>query len=175
MVESKGKVILALGLFTPKVEGKTIERGMTGVVDAARANFPVKSDMIITIQSLSHFEDDFKWLSDDLPEKYAKGKFRGIASGFFVQEALEGGHGITDIHYDLTGVQNTKDPTHAGSELRSLIAHIKTFHPRRINIHFGTNRGLTTLGKDAASFQGSTLPEWLQEHFPKSMWAEKKD
>ena len=83
---------------------------MAGVVAAARANVPVKSDRIITIRSLSDFEEGFKWLSDDLPEKHFNGKFRGIASGFFVQEALEGGHGITDIHYDLTGVQNMKDP-----------------------------------------------------------------
>jgi hypothetical protein len=173
ILSTKGKVILALGLFSPIIEGKTIERGMAGIVAAARANFLDKSDRIITIRSLSDFENDFKWLSDDLLENYGHGKFRGIASGFFVQEALEGGYGITDIHYDLTGVQNTKDSTHAGLELRSLIAHARAFHPRKVNIHFGTDRGSTTIGKDAISFEGLPFPSWLREHFPKSMCDEK--
>ena len=164
----KKRVILALGLFSPKVKDRRIERGMAGVVAAARANFPDTSDRIITIQSLSDFEADFKWLSYDLPEKYAYGKFRGIASGFFVQEALKGRHGITDIHYDLTGVSDIKDQTHAGSELRSLVAHIRAFHPRKVNIHFGSDRGLTTMKKDGTTFEGLPLPSWLREHLPRS-------
>lgn len=160
------RVILALGLFAPKIGNKTLTRGIDGVVAAARANFPNIDDEITTIRSLSNFDSDFKWLSDDLPEEFSLGKFRGIASGYFVQEALEGEHGITDIHYDLTGVDNAKNPTHAGSELRSLIAHLKTVHPRKVNIHFASEKGLLTIEKNATRYTGVALPLWLQKHLP---------
>jgi hypothetical protein len=158
------RIILALGLFAPKIGDKSVTRGIDGVVAAARANFPDSCDEIITIRSLSDFEKGFKWLSDDLPEEFAQGKFRGIASGYYVQEALEGEHGVTDIHYDLTGVDNAKNPTHAGSELRSLIAHLKTVHPRKVNIHFASEKCLSTIEKNATRCVGAPLPLWLQKH-----------
>src|SRR5262245_10287213 len=115
--------VLALGLFHPLVNGAIIDRGMEGVVAAARASFPNPEVEIATIRSLTDFDADFALLSDEASESFAAGKFRGIGSGYFVQEALEGAHGITDIHYDLTGVDNVVAQTHAGSELRSLVAH----------------------------------------------------
>jgi hypothetical protein len=152
-------------MFRVSVGNAVIDRGMEGIVAAARASFPDPSVEIVTIRSLTNFEKDFASLSDDLSETYADGKFRGIASGYFVQEALEGGHGITDIHYDLTGVDHVVAQTHAGSELRSLIAHIRTYCPRKVNIHFHSERGLSSLCKDSVTFEGAVLPSWLAGRF----------
>ena len=161
--------ILALGLFAPKLNASAKPRGMAGVAASARASFPNEGDEIVTIRSLSRFERDFRSLTEELTEEQKAGRFRGIASGYFVQEALEGGHGITDIHFDLTGVESAREPSHAGSELRSLIAHIRSFHPRKVTIHFKTSAGLTTIARQATRFGGAPLPGWLADHFPGSM------
>jgi hypothetical protein len=157
--------VLALGLFRPVVNGIVQERGMDGVIAAARGSFPDQSIEIVSIRSLTSFDRDFAALSDDLSESHAGGKFRGVASGYFVQEALEGGHGVTDIHYDLTGVDDVIAQTHAGSELRSLVAHILAFHPRQVAIHFRTHDGLASLGPNAVRFDGAALPPWLRNRF----------
>ncbi len=157
--------VLALGLFRPTICDLVVDRGMEGVIAAARASFPEPEVRIVTIQSLTNFAEDFALLGDEFTQTHAGGKFRGIASGYFVQEALEGGHGITDIHYDLTGVSSVLLQTHAGSELRSLIAHIRAFHPRQVDIHFRTEGGLATIRHDAREFEGATLPGWLGERF----------
>jgi hypothetical protein len=157
--------VLALGLFQPVVADRVVDRGMKGVIRAARASFPEPEVEIVTIHSLTDFDEDFALLSDEFTQTHAGGKFRGIASGYFVQEALEGGHGITDIHYDLTGVTGVLLPTHAGSELRSLIAHIRAFHPRQVDIHFRTEGGMATMRRDATELEGATLPGWLAERF----------
>ncbi len=124
----------------------------------ARRSFPNNEDRIITIRDLTDFNEQFESLGSGLED----GKFRGIASGFYVQEALEGSHGITDIHYDLTGIDSVTIQSHAGSELRSLIAHIGAFSPRRVNIHFRTESGLSTIRKDSEHIEGARLPEWIQ-------------
>ena len=116
--------VLALGLFRPLIEDPVVDRGMEGVIAAARASFPDPTVENVTIRSRTNFDEDFAQLSDEFAQTYAGGKFRGIASGYFVQEALEGRHGIMDIHYDLKGVNSVVIETHAGSELRSLTAHI---------------------------------------------------
>jgi hypothetical protein len=164
--------VLALGLFHPTVNGLVVHRGMEGVVAAARASFPDPAVEIVTIRSLTNFDADFASLSDEASESFAGGKFRGIASGYFVQEALEGAHGITDIHYDLTGVDCVIAQTHAGSELRSLVAHIRTVHPRSVTIHVRTSGSLATLEMDAVRFGGAALPSWLAERFADSLSTE---
>ena len=164
--------VLALGLFHPTVNGVVVHRGMEGVVAAARASFPDRTVEIVTIRSLTNFDADFASLSDEASESFAGGKFRGIASGYFVQEALEGAHGITDIHYDLIGVDSVVAQTNAGSELRSLIAHIRAFHPRRVAIHFRTGGGLATLELDAVRFADAALPSWLAGRFADSLSTE---
>src|SRR6476620_8167405 len=138
--------ILALGLFRPQIGDRVVDRGMEGVIAAARASFPDPAVEIVTIRSLTNFDEDFALLSDDFTQTHAGGKFRGIASGYFVQEALEGEHDITDIHYDLAGLDNVLLQTHAGSELRSLIAHIRAFHPRKVDIHFPAGDGVAIIG-----------------------------
>jgi hypothetical protein len=153
--------VLALGLFHPTVNGAVVHRGMEGVAAAARASFPDPAVEIVTIRSLTDFDADFAMLSDEASESFAGGRFRGIGSAYFVQEALEGAHGITDIHYDLTGFDSLLAQTHAGSELRSLVAHIRAFHPRRVAIHLRAGDGLATLGTDAVRFTGAALPLWL--------------
>ena len=157
--------ILALGLFRPQIGDRVVDRGMEGIIAAARASFPDPAVEIVTIRSLTDFDEDFALLSDDFTQEHAGGKFRGIASGYFVQEALEGGHGITDIHYDLTGLDSVLLQTHAGSELRSLIAHIRAFHPRQVDIHFRTEDGVATISRDGMEFEGALLPSWLGERF----------
>ena len=164
--------VLALGLFHPTVNGTVVDRGMDGVVAAAQASFPDPAVQIVTIRSLTNFNGDFTSLSDEASESFASGKFRGIASGYFVQEALEGGHGVTDIHYDLTGVDSVVAQTHAGSELRSLVAHIRAFHPRRVAIHFRTGGDLATLAGHAVRFTGAALPLWLADRLAGSWSAE---
>jgi hypothetical protein len=160
-----GRRILALGVFRPQIGDRAVDRGMEGVIAAARASFPAPVVEIVTIRSLTNFDNDFALLSDDFTQTHAGGKFRGIASGYFVQEALEGGHGITDIHYDLTGLDNVLLKTHAGSELRSLIAHIRAFHPRQVDIHFRTEDGVATIRRDSMEFEGAPMPGWLGERF----------
>jgi hypothetical protein len=120
------RIILALGLFSPIVDGVVIQRSMDGVIGMARSSFPNNEDRIITIRDLTDFNEQFESIASGLED----GKYRGIASGFYVQEALEGSHGITDIHYDLTGIDSVTIQSHAGSELRSLMAHIGAFFPR---------------------------------------------
>jgi hypothetical protein len=138
---------------------------MEGVIAATRTSFPDPAVEIVTIRSLTNFDKDFALLTDDFTQTHAAGKFRGIASGYFVQEALEGEHGITDIHYDLTGLDSVLLQTHAGSELRSLIAHIRAFHPRQVDIHFRTENGVATIRRDGTEFEGTPLPSWLGERF----------
>lgn len=159
--------VLALGLFHPWIGDHVVDRGMEGVIAAARASFPDPVVEIVTIRSLTNFDEDFPELSDEFTQTHAGGKFRGIASGYFVQEALEGGHGITDIHYDLAGLNSVVIETHAGSELRSLIAHIIAFHPRKVDIHFRTELGLATIMSDGTAFEGVVLPGWLGDRFNK--------
>ena len=160
-----GRRILALGLFHPQVGGLVVNRGMEGVMATARASFPDRTDEIVTIRSLTNFDEDFAQLSDEFTRTHAGGKFRGVASGYFVQEALEGGHGITDIHYDLTGLSSLVIETHAGSELRSLVAHIGAFHPRQVDIHFRTEKGVATIRRHGTAFEGAALPRWLGVRF----------
>jgi len=136
---------------------------MVGVIAAARASFPDPGIEIVTIRSLTNFDEDFALLSDEFTQTHAGGKLRGIASGYFVQGALEGGHGITDIHYDLAGLDSVLLQTHAGSELRSLIAHLRAFDPRHVAIHFRTERGVSTISRDGTEFEGAALPGWLGE------------
>jgi hypothetical protein len=154
--------MLALGLFHPIVNGNVVDRGMDGVVAAARASFPDPTMEVVTIRSLTNFDADFASLSDGASESFAGGRFRGIGSSYFVQESLEGAHGITDIQSDLAGVDSVVAQTHAGSELRSLVAHIRAFHPRKVAIHFRTRGGgLATLEMDGVRFTGAILPPWL--------------
>ena len=61
---------------------------MEGVIAAARASFPQREVQIVTIRTLTNFDEDFTLLSDDFTQTHAGGKFRGIASGYFVQRLL---------------------------------------------------------------------------------------
>lgn len=166
--------VLALGLFHPRTGDRVVDRDMEGVIAAARESFPDPTVEIVTIRSLTNFAEDFAKLSDEFTQTHARGKFRGIASGYFVQEALEGSHGITDIHYDLTGLNSVVIETHAGSELRSLVAHIVAFHPRQVDIHFRTDRGLATIRRDRTAFEGAALPGWLGGRFQKAQVADRE-
>jgi len=158
MSEKQSKrIILVLGLFSPIVNDFVIHRGMKGVIEAARSSFPNEEDQIITIRDLTDFNELFEWLGTGLEN----GKYRGLASGFYVQEALEGGHGITDIHYDLTGIDSVTAQSHAGSELRSLIAHVASFSPRRVDIHFRTENGLSSIRRESEHVEGANLPDWI--------------
>lgn len=164
------RVVLALGLFRPRIDGRTVERGMEGVVERARESFPGEPVRIVTIRDLTDFETDFPGLSEDLTEEQRQGRFQGIASGYFVQEALEGGHGITDIHFDLAGVDSALIGPHWGSELRSLLAHLRSSAERRVHIHFRSGQGLSSIPRHADLVQGAPLPEVLAKHLPHSVF-----
>ena len=157
--QNQQTIILALGLFSPTINGRRIDRGPEGIIAAARESFPDLVNQIVTIQSLTDFTDQFEWLGEGLENT----RYRGLASGFYVQEALEGGHSITDIHFDLAGMDGVTMQSHSGSELRSLIAHIAAFFPRQVNIHFRSGAGLSTIPKDGEEVLGAELPEWIRK------------
>lgn len=46
-----------------------------------------------------------------------------------------------------------------------MVAHIRAFHPRQVDIHFRTQNGVATIRRDGMEFEGAPLPSWLGERF----------
>lgn len=92
--------------------------------------------------------------------------FKGTPSALYVQEVLQGKHGYTDIYFDLRYGVNPRMVGHTGSELRSILAHIQTGEPRLVNIHFMTEKGLSTLRSGAQFIEGAPLPSSIAETIP---------
>lgn len=92
--------------------------------------------------------------------------FPGLPSGVVVQEALEGKHGITDIHFDLTEAADILHEGNTGSELRSVIGNVASGNNTNVNIHFFENGQLSTIPKGTSTVVGAPLPERIAKALP---------
>ncbi len=152
-------VVYALGLF----DWFRKDDPAYPVRQAAELSFSNRK--IRTILDNPDMEYIFDLLRDDKnPEQYLT-----PASGYFVQEALEGAHGITDIHMNLIGFNDLflKDEegniikTHTTSEIGNLIAALNTGDNQKVNIHFLTAKGLCTIKKGTNKIEGAQLPDFI--------------
>jgi hypothetical protein len=76
---------------------------------------------------------------------------------------LEGSR-VTDIHFDLTGVEDILEQSQAASELRNLIAHLRSVTERKVDIHFRHAGGLSTIRKLSDRVEGAPLPDYLERY-----------
>jgi hypothetical protein len=156
------RVVLALGAYTLSREKSPIRRGRQAVENAARTSFPGEDIKVVSIAALGDFPELFEPTIDDA-KRLGLMKLAGAASGQFIQEALEGTW-VTDIHFDLTGVDDVLEHSQAASELRNLIAHIQSADERKVDIHFRHAGGLSTIRKHSTRVEGAPLPDFLQRH-----------
>jgi RHS repeat-associated protein len=166
--------VLALGL------SKTPEelRGLEGVVTVAEQNLPGQNVIDITKMPswATSFEENFGTNAPgeirDVNKFGAEvagnlQKFKGLGSAVSVQEALEGGGGVTGIHFDVRGVDLTK-AGHTGSELRSVVATLAREANSEVDIHMLSEKGLSTIQKGTSIVSGASLPERIAEKLPPS-------
>ena len=77
--KQKDHVVLALGVFRPSVHGKSLVRGMEGVVNAARTSCPGNDVKFLSIRDLTDHQLDFRVLSEEFTEEQRQGHFQGYA------------------------------------------------------------------------------------------------
>ena len=70
---------------------------------------------------------------------------------------------MTDIHFDLIGVEDVLEQSQAASELRNLVAHLRSVDERKVNIYFRHAGGLSTILKHSDQMEGAPLPYVLQQ------------
>jgi hypothetical protein len=154
------RVVLALGAYTLSRGTDPVRRGWQAVEDAARASFSSEEIEVVSIDAFSGFPELFEPTVEDA-KRLGLMKLAGAASGQFIQEGLEGSL-VTDIHFDLTGVEDVLEQSHAASELRNLIAHLRAGGERKVDIHFRHTDGLSTIRKHSDRVEGAPLPDFLQ-------------
>jgi hypothetical protein len=154
------RVVLALGAYTLSRGANPIKRGRQAVEAAARSSFPGEDIEVVSIAAFSDFSELFEPTVDDA-KRLGLMKLAGAASGQFIQEALEGNR-VTDIHFDLTGVDDVREQSQAASELRNLIAHLRSADERKVDIHFRHPGGVSTIPKHGHRMEGAPLPYFLQ-------------
>jgi hypothetical protein len=159
------RIVLALGAYTLSRDRNPIRRGRQAVEDTARASFPSEDIEVVSIGASSNFPELFEPTVEDA-KRLDLMKLAGAASGQFVQEALEGNQ-VTDIHFDLTGVEDVLEQSQAASELRNLIAHLRSVPERNVDIHFRHASGLSTIPKHGDRVEGAPLPNWLERYLPR--------
>ena len=93
--------------------------------------------------------------------------FRGLPSGVLVQQALEGAHGITDIHITTTGVDIRGD-YHTSAELRSIVGSLGSGSNTEVNIHIQEGANVSTIPRGGSQVQGDPLPDRISQHLPPS-------
>ncbi len=91
--------------------------------------------------------------------------FKGLPSSVVLQEALEGKHGITDIHISTVGVDIGGD-FHTSAELRAIIANVASGQNTKVNIHIFEDGKLSTIPKGTSRVVGSPLPERIARFLP---------
>jgi hypothetical protein len=155
------RIVLALGAYTLSRSKDPVRRGRQAVEDAARASFPGEEIEVVSIDAFSSFPELFEPTVEDA-KRLGLIKLAGAASGQFIQEALDGSQ-VTDIHFDLTGVEDVLEQSQAASELRNLIAHLRAGGERKVDIHFRHTDGLSTIRKDSDRVEGAPLPDFLQQ------------
>jgi hypothetical protein len=154
--------VLALGAYTLSRGKDPVRRGRQAVEEAARASFPGEDIEVVSIAAFSNFSELFEPTVEDA-ERLGLTKLAGAASGQFIQEALDGNR-VTDIHFDLTGVEDVLEHSQAASELRNLIAHLRSADERKVDIHFRHAGGVSTIRKHLDRVEGAPLPYFLQQH-----------
>lgn len=171
MADRQGRVVLALGAYTLDREGAAIRRGREGVEAAARQSFADEPVRIVSIADFDDFEDFFE---PTVETAGAKGlmPLAGAASGQFIQEALEGDR-VTDIHVDLTGIEDALEQSQAASELRNLIAHLRSAPSRTVTIHFRYADGLSTIPGNRDVVLGAPLPVMLRKHLTDDLFPDE--
>lgn len=156
-IDPQGYKVLALGMFiTP--EGM---RGFEGVREVAQQSLPGQE--VIDIKSMP----SFSWAWDKVFDVDPKSKFRGLGSAVVVQEGLEGGGGVTAIHFDARSVDVLR-PGHTGSELRSIIVALRKGWNSKVDIHILSEKGLSTIKKGTSAVVGAPLPEEISQFLPRS-------
>ena len=111
-----------------------MERDRQAVEEAARQSFRGEEVRIVSIGGFESFEALFDPTVEASRDRNLMA-YAGAASGQFIQEALEGDK-VTDIHFDLTGVDDVLEQSQAASELRNLIAHLRAERQLRVDIRF---------------------------------------
>jgi hypothetical protein len=162
MAGNPKRIVLALGAYTLARGHNSVRRGRQAVEDAARASFSGEDIEVVSIATFGGFLELFEPTVDDA-KRLGLMKLAGAASGQFIQEALEGNR-VTDIHFDLTGVDDPLEQSQAASELRNLIAHLRSGQERKVDIHFRHAGGLSTIRKRGKRVEGAPLPARLERH-----------
>jgi hypothetical protein len=156
------RIVLALGAYTLLRDRSPVRRGRQAVEDAARASFSGEDVEVVSIAASDHFAELFEPTVEDA-RRLGLMKLAGAASGQFIQEALEGNL-VSDIHFDLTGVEDVLEQSQAASELRNLIAHVRSAPERTVDIHFRHSDGLSTMRKHSDQVEGAPLPALLARY-----------
>lgn len=157
--QEKGSVLL-FGLFRANLNG--IEVGyVDDIFETAMKLYPEKElSFIFDAKNFPDFNDIW-----DIKHTFT--------SGYFAQLGLEGARGITDIHFDLRGIEDVVkktsagvEMTHTSSELGNIINFLSSGDKPNVNIHFLSEEGLSTIKKGSSVVEGIPLPQFIREKLP---------
>ncbi len=147
---------LVLGFWKRNINGTKLNTKESLLNDATDI-FPSKQAKLIT--ELPGFNDLYSGVGPT------------ISSRYYVNEALSGKYGITDIYFDLTGFKDLKPmldenglPIKSAtlSELDEILQSIRNSEARKVDIHFLSEEGVSTLRKGSDTFEGDPLPKYIR-------------